>query len=90
MSSARSCFSISLAGANGCKREVSATDPSQSEAIKCCHQSEQFQWIDLDENCSRWLCNNCRIKLGIAVDSVWFCNDHVDMYQEGDENENFY
>ncbi|CAF4257995.1 unnamed protein product [Rotaria sp. Silwood2] len=75
--------------ANGCKREVSGTDPSQNEAILCCHQNEQFQWIDLEENCSRWLCNYCRIKLAIAVDSAWFCDDHVDMHHEEDENENF-
>ncbi|CAF1353559.1 unnamed protein product [Rotaria sordida] len=75
--------------ANGCKRETSGTDPSENEAILCCHQNEQFQWIDLDENYSRWLCNYCRIKLAIAEDPVWFCDDHVDMHREEDENENF-
>ncbi|CAF1285725.1 unnamed protein product [Rotaria sordida] len=75
--------------ANGCKRETSGTDPSENEAILCYHQNEQFQWIDLDENYSRWLCNYCRIKLAIAEDPVWFCDDHVDMHREEDENENF-
>ncbi|CAF4594375.1 unnamed protein product [Rotaria sp. Silwood2] len=77
--------------ANGCKREVSGTDPRQNEAIQCCHQNEQFQWIDFDENCSRWLCNYCRIKLSIKVDSIWFCDDHIDIHCEENENddENF-
>ncbi|CAF4969970.1 unnamed protein product [Rotaria sp. Silwood1] len=75
--------------ANGCKREVSETDPSQNEAIQCCHQNEQFRWIDSEENCSRWLCNYCRIKLGINIDSIWFCDDHVDMHHEEDEDQSF-
>ncbi|CAF2775897.1 unnamed protein product [Rotaria sp. Silwood2] len=84
-------FFIAFVGANGCKREVSGTDPRQNEAIQCCHQNEQFQWIDFDENCSRWLCNYCRIKLSIKVDSIWFCDDHIDIHCEENENddENF-
>ena len=81
-------FSIYVAGANGCKREVSESDPSRSEAIQCCHQNEQFEWIDFEENCSSWLCNYCRIKLGIRIDSIWLCDDHVDIHQENEENFN--
>ncbi|CAF2052518.1 unnamed protein product [Rotaria magnacalcarata] len=43
---------------------------------------------DSDENGSRWLCNYCRIKLGIDVDSMWFCDDHVDIHLDDDEDEN--
>ncbi|CAF1331687.1 unnamed protein product [Rotaria sordida] len=39
--------------ANGCNTQVSDDDPTQNEAIQCCHQSEQFDWIDYDDNCSR-------------------------------------
>ena len=74
--------------ANGCKREVSDLDPNQNNAIQCCHQHEVFQWIDLDENCSMLLCNYCRIKFGIEVDSIWFCDDHADMHDETDKDEN--
>ncbi|CAF2752095.1 unnamed protein product [Rotaria sp. Silwood2] len=73
--------------ANGCKTEVSDDDPCQNEAIQCCHQSEQFEWIDYDENCSRWLCNKCRIKFGISINSLWFCCDHEDMHENEDENQ---
>ena len=72
--------------ANGCKASISETDLTQQEAIQCCHQSDHIDWIDYIENCSRWLCNGCRIKLSIATDSVWFCSDHVDMHNDQDEN----
>ncbi|CAF1317940.1 unnamed protein product [Rotaria sordida] len=39
--------------ANRCKTQVSDDDPTQNEAIQCRHQSEQFDWIDYDDNCSR-------------------------------------
>jgi hypothetical protein len=78
---------ISFLGANGCKTSISETDPTQHEAIQCCHQSDHFSWIDYADNCSRWLCNSCRIKLKITTDSVWFCSDHVDMHSDQDENE---
>jgi len=66
---------------------VSSNDPYQSNAIQCCHQSEQFNWIESQENCSRWLCNGCRIKLSINVDSLWFCSDHNDMHQDEDDDD---
>jgi hypothetical protein len=36
-------------------------------------------------------CNYCRIKFGIKVDSIWFCDDHVDIHRQENENddENF-
>ena len=68
--------------------EVSINNVAQNNAIQCCHQHEQFQWIDYEDNCSRWLCNNCRIKLGISIDYLWFCCDHQDMHDDEDENEN--
>ncbi|CAF2991799.1 unnamed protein product [Rotaria sp. Silwood2] len=75
----------SIKCANGCKTEVSGTDLKQSDAIQCCHQSEQFDWIEQTDNCSRWLCNSCRIKLSIDIDSLWFCCDHADMHDDEDE-----
>ncbi|CAF1342633.1 unnamed protein product [Rotaria sp. Silwood1] len=72
--------------ANNCCTEVEADDPFQSNAIQCCHQSEQFSWIEHHDNCSRWLRNVCRIKLNISVDSLWFCSDRYDMHQDEDEN----
>jgi hypothetical protein len=77
-----------FAGANGCRTEISENDPAQNDAIQCCHQSDQFTWIDHRDSCSRWLCNNCRIKLSINIDSSWFCCDHEDMHDNGeDDNE---
>ncbi|CAF4032391.1 unnamed protein product [Rotaria magnacalcarata] len=76
-------------GANGCKQEISENDPSQNQAIQCCHQNEQFQWIDYEDNCSRWLCNFCRIKLSIEIESIWFCDDHADMHLEDDGDDKF-
>jgi hypothetical protein len=75
----------SFVGANGCKTEVSGDDPTQSEAIQCCHQHEQFQWIDYEDNCSRWLCNKCRVKLTIDINCLWFCSDHEDMHEDEDK-----
>ncbi|CAF1348473.1 unnamed protein product [Adineta ricciae] len=77
----------SIKCANGCKTEVSADDPVQAEAIQCCHQDEQFDWVEPVDNCSRWLCNNCRIKLSINVKSLWFCCDHEEMHLDEDESE---
>ncbi|CAF3750395.1 unnamed protein product [Rotaria socialis] len=31
--------------ANGCKREVSANDPTQNQVIRCCHQNDEFDWF---------------------------------------------
>ena len=73
-------YSNFFTGANGCRTQVETNGLFQSEAIQCCHQSEQFNWIEHDENCSRWLCNSCRIKLNISVDSLWLCTDHDDMH----------
>ncbi|CAF4999462.1 unnamed protein product, partial [Rotaria socialis] len=74
-------------GANGCKTEVSGTDSTQNNAIQCCHQSEQFEWIQHNDNCSRWLCNGCRITLSIDINSLWFCCDHEDMRDDIDDDE---
>ncbi|CAF2091660.1 unnamed protein product [Rotaria magnacalcarata] len=73
--------------ANGCRTQIATNDPFQSEAIQCCHQSDQFNDIEHEDNCSRWLCNSCRIKLNIGIDSLWFCVDHDDMHQDEEENE---
>ncbi|CAF1391689.1 unnamed protein product [Rotaria sordida] len=71
--------------ANGCRRTISNDDPFQYDAIQCCHQLEYYSWINDNEECSRWLCNYCRIKLAIPTDSTtWFCNDHADMHIEDD------
>ena len=45
------------------------------------------KWATLG-NPGFFLCNSCRIKLHISVDSLWFCTDHDDMYQDEDEDEN--
>jgi hypothetical protein len=29
-----------------CRTEVSTDDPFQSDAIQCCHQSEELSWIE--------------------------------------------
>ncbi|CAF3971557.1 unnamed protein product, partial [Rotaria sp. Silwood1] len=29
------------------------------------------------------------IKFGINIDSIWFCDDHVDMHHEEDEDQTF-
>jgi len=73
---------FSITGANGCKKEISGEDPNQREAIQCCHQNDDFDWIDEGESCSRWLCNGCRIKLGISTEGFWFCSDHAEMHSE--------
>ena len=86
MYSPSSFFEISLVGANGCTTSVADDDPIQKDAIQCCHQHEQIETIDPEENCSRWLCDGCRVKLKISTNDIWFCSDHVDMYD--DENEN--
>ena len=71
---------------NNCCTEVSTDDPFQSDAIQCYHQSEKFSWIEHQDNCSRSLCNGCRIKWNITIDSIWFCSDHDDMHQNENEN----
>ncbi|CAF1642712.1 unnamed protein product, partial [Didymodactylos carnosus] len=72
--------------ANGCKRTISSNDPLQEDAIQCCHQNDFNDWVEHEDNCSRWLCNVCRILLSIPVDSTtWFCEDHLDMHIEEEE-----
>ncbi len=67
--------------ANGCGKHIAAGDPAEMNAIQCCHQSEFYNWIE--DNCSRWLCNKCRIKLGISTTTTtWFCTDCIDMHDE--------
>jgi len=69
--------------ANRCGKTISSDDPMQMNAILCCHQSEYYQWIDEEDSCRRWLCNFCRIKLAIPIDTnSWFCDDHQDMHEE--------
>ena len=57
------------------------------------HGYKLFKWGTVPQNGLRlatlfFLCNSCRIKLDISVDSLWFCTDHDDMHQDEDENEN--
>jgi hypothetical protein len=59
---------------------VSAKDPAQKDAILCCHQNDELASIDAVDNCSRWLCNGCRMKMGITTDSTWYCSDHARMH----------
>lgn len=67
--------------ANGCGQYIAGDDPAQMNAIQCCHQLEFYNWVE--ENCSRWLCNTCRIKLGVTTTTItWFCTDCVDMHLE--------
>ena len=80
-------YKIFFTGANNCGTQVAGDDPKQSNAVQCCHQTGQFEWIECDDSCSRWLCNDCRIKLNISVESLWFCSDHSDMHLSDDENE---
>jgi len=58
--------------ANGSKKSISKSDPSQQEVIQCCDQTDRFDRIDCGDNYSRWLCNGCPIKLKIIADSIWF------------------
>jgi hypothetical protein len=76
-------------GVNGCQTEVSADDPVQKDAIQWCYQNEQLAWIAEEDNCFRWLCNGCRIKLSISTDSTWYCADHANMHIDDhvDDNE---
>ncbi|CAF3318565.1 unnamed protein product [Rotaria socialis] len=67
--------------ANRCGKCIAADDPTEIHAIQCCHQNEYYDWVE--DNCSRWLCNTCRIKLGILTESTtWFCEDCIDMHEE--------
>ena len=67
--------------ANGCGRCIAGDDPAEMNAIQCCHQVEFYPWIE--DNCSRWLCNTCRIKLGLPITTTtWFCADCIDMHFE--------
>ncbi|CAF4337382.1 unnamed protein product [Rotaria socialis] len=61
--------------------------PAQCEAIQCCHQNDQFDRLEVEDNCSRWLCNGCRAKLGVIIQFIGFCSDHVEIHSdEEDEN----
>ncbi len=52
--------------------------------IKNADQNEYYDLIV--DNCSRWLCNTCRIKLGISFESIsWFCGDRVDMHDDEEQ-----
>ncbi|CAF5012422.1 unnamed protein product, partial [Rotaria sp. Silwood1] len=76
----------SIKCANRCGKVVSSDDPMQINAILCCHQHEEYTWIDEEDSCCRWLCNFCRIKLAIPTETkAWFCDDHRDMHEEADE-----
>ncbi|CAF0838331.1 unnamed protein product [Rotaria sordida] len=70
--------------ANGCGKCIADNDLTEIHAIQCCHQTEYYDWVE--DNCSRWLCNTCRIKLGISTESTtWFCEDCIDMHEEEEE-----
>ncbi|CAF1376387.1 unnamed protein product [Adineta ricciae] len=70
--------------ANGCGKYIAGDDSEEMNAIQCCHQNEFYSWIE--DNCSRWLCNTCRIKLGISTTTTtWFCTDCIDMHVEEEE-----
>jgi hypothetical protein len=76
----------SIKCANGCGAGVADDDPAEVNAIQCCHQREYYPRIS--ENCSRWLCNTCRVKLGISTETIsWFCKDCADMHLEDDDEE---
>jgi hypothetical protein len=63
---------------------VADDDPEESYAIQCCHQAEYYEWVE--DNCSRWLCNRCRIQLGVPTETIsWFCDDCVGMHIEEKE-----
>ena len=72
--------------ANRCGKSVSSDDPMQINAILCCHQHDESDWVDEEESCRRWLCDFCRIKLAISTETnAWFCDDHCDMHQENEQ-----
>ncbi|CAM4903492.1 unnamed protein product [Rotaria socialis] len=76
----------SIKCANGCGRTISSDDPMQVNAILCCHQHEEYNWVDEEDSCRRRLCNFCRIKLAAPTEtSVWFCEDHRDIHEETEE-----
>ncbi|CAF5192010.1 unnamed protein product, partial [Rotaria magnacalcarata] len=76
----------SIKCANGCGRTISSDDPMQVNAILCCHQHEEYNWVDEEDPCRRWLCNFCRIKLAVPTEtSVWFCEDHRDIHEKTEE-----
>jgi hypothetical protein len=73
--------------ANRCGKLVSSNDPLQSNAILCCYQNEYYDWIEEEDCCRRWLCNCCRLKQAISIDTKsWFCEDHDDMYERPTQN----
>jgi hypothetical protein len=76
-------------GANRCGQVIASDDPTQVNAIQCCHQNEYYSSVE--EDCSRWLCNKCRIQLGVSTDSTkWFCEDCIDMHDtEGEDDDHF-
>lgn len=70
---------IGINCANHCRRFIDDNDPEEIHAIQCCHQQEYYDWIPA--SCSRWLCNVCRVKLGISIDTLsWFCEDCINMH----------
>ncbi len=74
----------SIKYANRCGRFIADDDPDEVNAIQCCHQADYYQWVQ--DNCSRWLCNTCRIKLGISTETTsWFYDDCADMDLEEEE-----
>ncbi|CAF2059013.1 unnamed protein product [Rotaria magnacalcarata] len=76
----------SMKCANGCGRTISSDDPMQVNAILCCHQHEEYNWVDEEDSCRRWLCNFCRIKLAVPTETgVWFCEDHRDIHEKTEE-----
>ncbi|CAF5183755.1 unnamed protein product [Rotaria magnacalcarata] len=76
----------SIKCANRCGQTISYDDPMQVNSILCCHQHEEYEWVDAEDSCRRWLCNFCRIKLAISTDTnTWFCEDHRDMHEEIEE-----
>ena len=76
----------SIKCANRCGKTISYDDPMQLNAILCCHQHEEYEWVDEEDSCRRWLCNFCRIRLAIPTDTnAWFCEDHREMHEETEE-----
>ncbi len=76
----------SIKCANRCGKTISSDDSMQINAILCCHQHDEYEWVDEEDSCRRWLCNFCRIRLAIPTDTnTWFCEDHHDMHEETEE-----
>ena len=61
--------------ANRCGKYIADDNPEEIYAIQCCDQRKYYDWDEA--NCFRWLCNTCRIKLGLSIDTIsWFCEDY--------------